>query len=79
MPERPVDDQDRPPMTVAMEWSARITTIALEMALPAGGGHWLDTRFGTSPILTAIGALLGLTVGMLHLLQIARQQSKKKP
>jgi hypothetical protein len=29
--------------------------------------------------LTAIGALLGLTVGMLHLLQIARQQSQRKP
>jgi ATP synthase protein I len=76
MPNKP---DNRSPMAVGFEWSARITTVGLEMALPAWGGYWLDNRFGTSPIATAIGAILGLAVGMLHLLQIARQEGRKKP
>ena len=30
-----------------MEWVAKITTVGLEMALPAIGGGYLDKRFGT--------------------------------
>ena len=76
MPQQPTDN--RPPMAVAMEWSARITTIGLEMALPAGGGYWLDGRMGTSPLFTALGGILGLVLGMLQLLQMARQENRKK-
>lgn len=35
-----------PPMVVASRWVHQITTIALEMALPAGVGFWLDRRLG---------------------------------
>ena len=59
-------------MAVAMDWSARLTGIGLEMALPAAGGYWLDTRWGTTPILVVIGALLGCIVSMLHLFQIIK-------
>ena len=65
---------DRSSMTAAMEWSARLTTIGLEMALPAGGGYWLDLHIGTSPVFVILGALLGFAVGMFHLMQIARQK-----
>jgi ATP synthase protein I len=77
MPDAPPDD--RSPMAAALDWTARITTIGLEMALPAGGGFWLDRRFQTTPIFSAAGAMLGFAVGFFHLLQIARRQSTKKP
>ncbi len=75
IPNPPPDD--RSPMAIALEWTARITAIGLEMALPASGGFWLDRRFNTLPICAAIGALLGFAVGFYHLLQIARSQSTK--
>ena len=42
--ERPKID----PLALAMEWVAKITTVGLEMALPAIGGGYLDQRFGVS-------------------------------
>ena len=68
---------ERPPMAVAMEWSARLTVIGLEMALPAAGGYWLDTRWGTPPIFVVAGAVLGLLVSMLHLFQILKSNETK--
>ena len=60
-------------MAVAMNWVSQITTIGLEMSLPALGGNWLDDRWGTSPWLVCIGAVIGFGVGMWHLLKLARQ------
>jgi F0F1-type ATP synthase assembly protein I len=68
---------DRSPMTLAIEWSTRLTAIGLEMALPAAAGHWLDLRLGTSPVFVILGAMLGFVAGMFTLLQIARQQGGK--
>ena len=68
---------DRSPMSIGLQWSARLMSIGLEMALPAAGGGWLDSRVGTSPVFTALGALLGFAVGMYHLLRISRQESGK--
>ncbi len=67
------NSDDRSPLAIAMEWSARLMGISLEMALPAGGGVWLDLRLGTSPVFVILGAMLGFAVGMFHLMQIARQ------
>jgi F0F1-type ATP synthase assembly protein I len=72
------NSDDRSPMAIAVEWSARLTTIGLEMAIPAGGGFWLDFRLGTSPVFVILGALFGFAAGMFHLLQIARQQGPPK-
>ena len=70
---------ERSPIAIAMEWSARLTTIGLEMAIPAGGGYWLDLRIGTSPVFVILGAMLGFAAGMFHLMQIARQKGPQKP
>ncbi len=70
---------DRSPMVIAMEWSARLTTIGLEMALPPAGGYWLDGRIGTLPLFVVVGGILGLVVGMFHLMQIARQNGAQTP
>ena len=43
-------------------------TMGIEMGVSvllfAGIGFWLDGRFGTSPILTVIGGVLGLAAGL---------------
>jgi ATP synthase protein I len=64
--------QNRPPMAVAAEWVSRITTVGLEMAVPAGLGYWLDSRWGTEPWLVTCGAALGFFIGFRHLLQMVK-------
>jgi hypothetical protein len=54
-----------------MEWVAKITTVALEMFLPAVGGGYLDRRLGTS-YWALVGVVVGLVGGMWHLLQMTR-------
>jgi hypothetical protein len=72
-----VNNQNRkPPLASAMEWVAKITTVALEMALPAIGGGYLDTRLGTS-YWALIGVVVGVVGGMWHLLQMTRQPNSK--
>jgi len=58
-------------MALAMEWVSKITTVALEMVLPAVGGGYLDKRFGTQ-YWTFIGVVVGFVVGMWHLLQMTK-------
>jgi ATP synthase protein I len=58
-----------------MEWVSRVTTIALEMALPGFGGYWLDQWLGTKALFLCVGVLLGFCVGMLQLLQLAKTGS----
>ena len=64
----------RPPLAVAMEWSSRITTIALEMVLPGAAGYWLDLKLGTRIVFLVIGVVLGFSVAMLHLIQLTKPQ-----
>ena len=68
---------DRPPMAAAMRWVSTVTTVSLEMAIPAGVGVWLDKRLGTVPWLTVAGAVLGLVTGMSHLLKVAGSPPKR--
>jgi len=65
-------------MVVAMRWVNQITSIALEMAVPAFIGHWLDQRWKTEPWLVAVGALLGFAAAMVHLLSLAKQSNRRE-
>lgn len=67
--------QPRSVLAVGMQWASRATTLGLEFALPALLGVWLDRRWGSTPLATVIGAVLGFAVGMMHVLRIARQGS----
>jgi hypothetical protein len=69
---------NRDPISLAMEWVAKITTVALEMVLPAIGGGYLDRRLGTG-YWALVGVATGMVVGMWHLLLMTRppQASKK--
>ncbi len=81
--------QDRSSLAEAHIWVSRVTTVSLEMALPALLGHWLDKKSGMTPWLTVVGAVLGFGLGMTHLLRmtkeaelkerISKDQSSKKP
>ena len=50
----------------------RVTTVGLEMVLPAVLGYFLDQRWGTEPWLVVTGATLGFIVGFRHLLAMAK-------
>jgi F0F1-type ATP synthase assembly protein I len=65
------------PLAVAMEWVAKITTVALEMVLPAVGGGYLDKWLGTG-YWALIGVVLGMAVGMWHLLLMTRSKGNRK-
>jgi hypothetical protein len=61
-------------MALAVEWVAKITTVGLEMALPAIGGKYLDDWLGTS-YWALVGVIVGVVVGMWHLIQMTRSKS----
>jgi ATP synthase protein I len=63
-------------MALAIEWVSRITTVALEMVLPGILGQWLDARWGTG-FLGLAGFALGVSVGLLHLLQMTKAAQKQ--
>lgn len=67
--ERP---SSRSPLSIGMDWAARITTLGLEFVLPALGGVFLDRYLGTMPLLTLIGSVFGFAIGMSQLLKIAK-------
>ncbi|QDV51115.1 AtpZ/AtpI family protein [Gimesia fumaroli] len=72
------DRRSQSSLVEAHRWVSRLTTVSLEMALPAFLGHWLDGKWGTSPWLTALGAVLGFAVGMTHLLRMAKDAELKQ-
>ncbi|HMO35781.1 MAG TPA: AtpZ/AtpI family protein [Gemmatales bacterium] len=51
----------------------QISQIGMEMTVPVGLGVALDYWLGTMPICTVIGAILGPTLGFIHLLGILHQ------
>lgn len=62
-------------MAEAMAWVSRITTISLEMVVPALAGHFADKFFGTQ-FLVLLGAGFGMLLGFWQLLAIAKQKQK---
>ncbi len=66
----PEEDQ-LPPMAIAMQWTSRITTVSMEMVLPGIGGQWLDERWGTE-LIGPLGFVFGVTLGMWHLIQMTK-------
>ena len=61
-----------PPIAVAVEWVAKITTVALEMVLPAVASGYLDRRLGTR-YWVLVGLVVGMVTGLYHLLQMVRK------
>ena len=59
-----------------MECSSRITTIALEMVLPALAGYGLDRWLGSGFVFLLVGIVLGFAVSLSSLLRLARLTGK---
>jgi F0F1-type ATP synthase assembly protein I len=41
-------------------------TLAVTVLAGVAGGHWLDGRLGTRPMLLVLGGTLGLAAGLYH-------------
>ena len=65
-------------MVVASRWVHQITSIALEMALPAGAGYWLDKKWGCAPWLLLVGAGFGLLTAGLSFAQMVKKMTPQK-
>ena len=63
---------DRSPLALGLQWSSRITTVSLEMVVPALAGYWLDRKLGTPLLFLILGAVLGFAVGLRSLLRMTR-------
>jgi len=66
----PTPPDDRSPIAVGMEWTTRIITIALEMALPGLAGYWVDQKLGTVVLFLILGVVLGFLAGIWHLIRL---------
>lgn len=66
-------------MAEAVNWVAKITTVALEMVLPGVLGWWLDQQWGTGTVLTLVGFGTGLLAGGWHLYQMTADAFKNGP
>jgi F0F1-type ATP synthase assembly protein I len=69
---------DHSPYTLAMEWTARITTICLELLVPIAAGYWLDQWLRTGILFVILGVIVGFVVSLLSLLQIAKSGGSKR-
>lgn len=61
---------DRSPLAQALAWSSLVTTVSLEMVVPALIGYWIDRRLGTVMVFLMLGAILGMTGGIYHLVRL---------
>ncbi len=74
------------PIDRGMRAMALASTIGLSLVVPPVlgyfAGRWLDGRFGTDPILSVIGLMVGIVLGfveMVHILgQIEREERKQR-
>jgi prepilin signal peptidase PulO-like enzyme (type II secretory pathway) len=69
----------RSPIAIAYAWAWRVITISLEMVIPGLMGIFIDRWLGWLPVVfTILGFGLGMTAGILHLMQIASALNKSE-
>lgn len=74
------------PLGKGMRAMALASTIGLALVVPPVlgyfAGRWLDGRFGTEPILSMVGLIVGIVLGfveMVHILaQIEREERRER-
>lgn len=70
---------DRSSFATAYAWSARISSISLELVIPVVVGYWLDQRWGTLPLLLIVGVLLGFATATMSLLRLTKPPRHDPP
>lgn len=70
----PVKEQrdSRSPLALGLDWSSRVTTVALEMVVPALLGYWADQKLGTFVLFLIVGTSFGFITGLMSLLRLVR-------
>lgn len=68
MPERPED-----PRNLGLYFA--LAQVGMEMVVPVGLGIGLDMKLDWAPWGSVVGALLGLTMGITHLVVLANKQN----
>jgi ATP synthase protein I len=66
----------RSPLSVGIGWASRISAIGFEFSLPPLAGYFVDRWLGSNPVGTLVGMIIGFLVGMMHILQIAKDSAK---
>jgi hypothetical protein len=66
----------RSPLSVGIGWASRISALGFEFSLPPLAGYALDRWLGSNPVGILVGMVVGFLVGMMHILQIAKDSSK---
>ena len=61
-------------MSLAVEWVARITGVALLMVLPGVAGSWLDSWIGVK-FFTLLGFAFGFIAGFVALLAMVKPKN----
>ena len=56
-----------------------VSQVGMEMVFPVGAGALLDHYFNWAPWGTIVGALLGLAVGMTHLILLLATRQRTPP
>lgn len=70
------DQDSRSAVSVGVAWGTRVTAVALEFAVPGALGYALDRWLGTAPGFTLGGAILGLAMGMYHVLRLPAEMAR---
>lgn len=73
------------PIHKGMRAMALASTIGLSLVIPPVlgyfAGRWLDKRFGTDPILSMVGLIVGIIMGfveMVHILQQIEREERRE-
>ena len=64
-------------MAVAAQWAYRAMAIGTEMVLPGILGLWLDHQLGTKFVFGILGFVLGMVLGIWHLMRMTSQNPQK--
>ena len=72
------DDQDRDgrhAMARGYVLASRVMSIGFQMIIPVGLGWWADSAWKTTPWLMLLGVVVGFSVAMMELVQLARESA----
>jgi F0F1-type ATP synthase assembly protein I len=72
--------EQRSSLAVGFEVASMVTTVGLGFSVPPVLGYALDRWWGSTPVATLIGMLLGLVSGLIQTVRLARHlPGGKKP
>jgi ATP synthase protein I len=70
--------EPRSPLSKGLELASTLSTLGFEFGLPPLLGHYLDQRLGSAPVGVLVGMILGFTIGIMHVLRVARDSTRSK-